>query len=151
LNLRKQDLADYYQAVAELILPYLVDRPLALLRCPDGVEGEHFFQKHFQQALPPELSAVWVRDEKAAGEEGKGHSYPMVTSAAGLMRLTQLGVLEIHPWGSTARDLEHPDQLIIDLDPAPDVAMRAVVQAARWLHEDLTGLGLTSFVKTTGG
>lgn len=146
-GLTKQGLADYYTAVAPLILPHLHDRPLSLLRCPSGDRRECFFHKHFGPEAPPSLRRVPV-PEKPGGEL---RTYVMVEDLAGLIALVQLGVLEIHPWGSRRGELERPDRLIFDLDPGPGVAWEQVVEAALALRDRLAGLGLASFVKTTGG
>ena len=145
-GLTKRDLVRHYERVGELMLPHVARRPLTLLRCPEGVGGECFYQKHFAEGVPPVLASVLVRER-----DGSLATYVTVDSVAGLIALAQLGCLEIHPWGSRADDLQHPDRLIFDLDPAPDVAWERVVDASRSLRGVLRALGLESFVRLTGG
>lgn len=144
-GLTKQALAEFYVAVAPLALPHIEGRPLSLLRCPQGRARACFFQKHLGPGAPEAIGAVEVPEDDGTD------LYPMVRDAAGLVGLVQLGVLELHPWGSRADRLERPDRLILDLDPAPDVDFDRVKDAARVLREVLADLGLEAFVKTTGG
>jgi len=143
--LTKRDLADYYAAVAEWMLPHVAGRPLTLLRCPEGAAGECFFQKHPSRGQPEAIHGVDVR------ERGGVRTYMTVVDAAGLVALVQLGALEIHAWGARAPDLSHPDLLTFDLDPDPAVPWEQTIRAARELRELLGGHGLDSFAKTTGG
>jgi len=145
LGVTKRELAVYYEAIADWILPYLRDRPLTLLRCPEGQHSQCFWQKHAAASTPDALRRIDI-----AGKEDSG-VYLAVTDAAGLLSLVQMGVLEIHVWGSRIDRLEFPDVLVFDLDPAEDVGWDAVVRGARRLRERLQSLGLTSFVRTTGG
>jgi bifunctional non-homologous end joining protein LigD len=141
----KLELARYYEAVEEWILPHLEARPLTLVRCPAGHERTCFYQKHLKDAAPPGVDQVEIR-------EGKGLAlYPLVKDAAGLVALVQMGVLEFHTWQSRADQLERPDRMIFDLDPAPEVAWIRVVEAAQLVRGLLKELGLRSFLKTTGG
>lgn len=144
-GLTKQALAEFYVAIAPLALPHVEGRPLSLLRCPQGRARACFFQKHLGPGAPEAIGAVEVPEDNGTD------LYPMVRDAAGLVGLVQLGVLELHPWGSRADRLDRPDRLILDLDPAPDVAFERVKDAARVLREVLADLGMESFVKTTGG
>ena len=144
-GLTKQALAEFYLAIAPLALPHVESRPLSLLRCPQGSARACFFQKHLGPGAPEAIGAVEVPEDDGTD------LYPMVRDAAGLVSLVQFGVLELHPWGSRADRLERPDRLILDLDPAPDVAFDRVKDAARVLREVLADLGLEAFVKTTGG
>ncbi|HEX2796931.1 MAG TPA: DNA ligase D, partial [Immundisolibacter sp.] len=111
-GLTKQALAEFYLAIAPLALPHVEGRPLSLLRCPQGRARACFFQKHLGPGAPEAIGAVEVPEEDGTD------LYPMVRDAAGLVGLVQLGVLELHPWGSRADRLERPDRLILDLDPA---------------------------------
>jgi bifunctional non-homologous end joining protein LigD len=142
----KLDLVRYWEGVADRALPWLAGRPLALRRCPEGLAGTCFFQKHVEASVDPAIGRIGVRDR-----EGKDASYLVVEDAAGLIALAQIGVLEIHLWGSTVYDVERPDLLVFDLDPAEDVGWDRVVEAARQLRDLFAGLGLTRFAKTTGG
>lgn len=144
-HLTKRDIAEYYEAVADWILPHIADRPLTLVRCPDGEGGACFFQKHWTESLPEAVGKVIV--PMKSGQE----PYVTVDSLAGLIGLVQMSVLELHPWGAKNRDLEHPDQIIFDLDPGPGVAWPAVVQAAQDIRALLKELKLEAFVRTSGG
>jgi len=144
-GITKLDLAGYYRDIAEWILPYLEDRPLVLVRCPEGREKECFYQKHPLPGASAALRQISIKEKSKTGK------YVIVDNAAGLISLAQIGALEIHAWGSRADKLEQPDQLIFDLDPDPQVAWSRVVEAAFQVREFLQELGLESFVKTTGG
>jgi bifunctional non-homologous end joining protein LigD len=144
-GLTKHDLAEYYLAVADAMLPHLAGRPLSLVRCPEGADGECFYQKHPGPSAPRALRRIDIREGSGA------HEYVVVDDAAGLVSLVQMGVLEIHPWGSREKHLEKPDRIIFDFDPAPDVGWPRVIEAAAEMRERLKALGLESFLKTTGG
>ncbi|MDE1992639.1 MAG: DNA ligase D [Rhizobiaceae bacterium] len=141
----KEGLADYYTSVWRHIAPFVVARPLALLRCPNGITGESFFQKHAWKGLNRNI--VLVNDPKDKGEP------PLISinDLDGLIGLVQAAALEIHPWGSTVADWEQPDTIIMDLDPGPDVAWTDVIAAAEETRSRLADAGLTPFVKTSGG
>ncbi len=145
IGLTKRDLADYYGQVAVLMLPHVAERPLSLVRCPDGQAGESFFQRRYGPGLPAAIQRAPVAGDK--GEE----TYLKIASAAGLIALVQIGVLEIHPWGARADAPDKPDRIIFDFDPGPQVEWRAVVAAAEECRDRLTALKLQSFVRTTGG
>ncbi|MBM3577157.1 MAG: DNA ligase D [Alphaproteobacteria bacterium] len=141
----KQGLADYYAEVWRYIAPFIVNRPLALLRCPNGVGGETFFQKHAWKGIDPNI--VLIDDPKESEEE------PLLSikDLNGLIALVQSAALEIHPWGSTASDWERPDVIIMDLDPGEQVEWETVIAAAEETKVRLQDFGLTAFVKTSGG
>jgi bifunctional non-homologous end joining protein LigD len=139
----KQQLADYYTAVWDHIAPHLVNRPLALLRCPEGIEGQCFFQKHAAAGL--------ISDRIKRHKDQEGEELIYVEDLEGLLTLVQAGVLEIHVWGSTIDDVEHANRIVFDLDPGDDVKWADVNKAARDLRERLAAVKLKSFVKTTGG
>ena len=141
----KRQLALFYEEIADWILPYVVDRPLTLVRCPRGHQKNCFYQKHLDEALPDTMRGIPIEEK-----EGKG-IYVAIDDLAGLISLVQLGVLEIHPWGARADKVEQPDMMVFDLDPGPDTEWSAVVRGARLMHERLDKLGLENFVKTTGG
>ncbi|MGL6162263.1 DNA ligase D [Microbulbifer sp.] len=145
LGLTKLDLARFYGQIQDWVLPHLAWRPLALLRCPEGRDGECFFQKHPRTAIPGRVPRVDV-----PGKEGS-REYLYVESAADLVGLVQADTLEIHPWGSRIDHLEQPDILVFDLDPHEDVAWREVLRVAGTLRERIESLGLTPFLRTTGG
>ena len=144
-GLSKGDLANFYAAIGDFILPHLRQRPLTLVRCPAGRLGGCFYQKHLKEALPPSLRTIPIQDQEGSEE------YIVLDDLPGLIALVQLGVLEIHPWGSREGDLEHPDRLTFDLDPAPGLGWPEVITGANLLRRRLEGLGLTVFVKTSGG
>ena len=141
----KRALAQFYATVADFILPHVRHRPLTLLRCPLGRQAECFYQKHLKESLPDALRAIPIREK-----EGKGE-YLVIDDIGGLISLVQLGVLEIHPWGSSETDLEKPDILTFDLDPGPGIGWPEVIDGARLLRRRMEELGLQSFVKTSGG
>ena len=152
-GLTKQQLADYYEAVAPAMLPHLAERAISIVRCPDGSTEKCFFQKHVKIGLPKSVGSVEVPDKA-----NPAHSEPYITldSAEALLGLAQLSVLELHPWGSQyslerPEALEQPDRLILDLDPDPDLAWSTLVESALAIRAFLKELQLESFVKTTGG
>jgi bifunctional non-homologous end joining protein LigD len=142
-GITKQHLADYYTSVWDHIAPHLAGRPLALLRCPEGIDGECFFQKHAAAGL--------ISQRIRRIKDRKGEELIYIEDLDGLLTLVQAGVLEIHVWGSTIDDIEHCNRIVFDLDPGDGVPWAAVNKAARELRERLGELKLTSFVKTTGG
>jgi bifunctional non-homologous end joining protein LigD len=143
LGFTKLDLALYYVTIADSVLPHLEGRPLTLLRCPDGLGGESFYQKKSGFWTPPQIKRFPV--------PGKGDEHLYVDSVPGLLALAQSGILEIHPWNSRVAHLEQPDQVIFDLDPDEALPFSRVTAAARQVRTLLSERGLESFVKTTGG
>ena len=141
----KLELAQYYESVAERMLPHVAGRPLTLVRCPGGQGQACFYQKHAGQGAGDEINRVMTEPGQ------KADPYMMVDSVQGLVSLVQLGVLEVHVWGSRIPRLEHPDLIVMDLDPAPGVPWTRVVDGARTLRTVFAKLDLESFVKTTGG
>jgi len=145
-GLTKHDLAAYYDAIAPLMLPHVGGRPLSLVRCPEGTAKACFFQKHWAKQLPEAVQTVDIREANGAKKP-----YTVVEDAAGLVSLVQHGVLEFHLWGASADNVEAPDRIVFDLDPAPEVPWKRVREGARALRQILEGLGLESWIKTTGG
>jgi len=145
-GMTKQMLADYYWSIAEWMLPHIADRPVSLVRCPEGAGKPCFFQKHVNSMLPEGIGSVDIADKN-----GKVEPYITLNTAEALAGLAQMGVLEVHPWGSRNEDLEHPDRLIFDLDPDEELEWPEVVKAAEEVRAGLKKVGLESFVKTTGG
>jgi bifunctional non-homologous end joining protein LigD len=158
----KLDLARYYAAVAPRMLPHVADRPLTLVRCPTGLRApstpgaragqaaagddpDCFYLKHSKVWAPPALRRVRIREKTKVGE------YLIADSAAALVSLAQMDVLEIHTWNSCFADVERPDRIVIDLDPGEQVGWPAVVAAARLVRKVMERIGLAAFVKTTGG
>jgi bifunctional non-homologous end joining protein LigD len=148
-GITKRDLALYYERIADWVLPHLVGRPLSLVRCPEGSGKPCFYQKHAHQGTPEVLRRVRIK-EGTGTVEGVG-TYLYIDGLPGLIALVQMGVLEVHPWGSRVDKLEKPDRMTIDLDPAPDVPWSRMIETALTLRGRLRELGLESFVKTTGG
>jgi bifunctional non-homologous end joining protein LigD len=140
-GITKQQLAEYWAAIADHALPGLVRRPLAIVRCPEGVGGEHFFQKHGHGAMPAAIRT---------GEAG-GQPYLAIDDTDGLIAMAQMSAIELHAWGASEQEPLHPDQIIFDLDPGDDVAFADVVSAAIDVREQLQRLGLEPFCRTTGG
>jgi bifunctional non-homologous end joining protein LigD len=146
-QLTKQQLADYYWAIAPHMLPHIEGRPLSLVRCPEGSDKQCFFQKHVNHLLPAGIGAVDVPDKKT----GEIEPYITLSTAEALAGLAQMGVLEVHPWGSRNDDLEHPDRIIIDLDPDAAISWARLAESASDVRKQLKKLGLESFLKNTGG
>jgi bifunctional non-homologous end joining protein LigD len=144
-GLTKLDLARYVERVSKWMLPQVEGRPLMLLRCPEGLRKPCFYQKHPGAGLHPSLGQIRIREARGEG------IYVFVRSVEGLVSLFQMGVLEVHLWGSRADDLEKPDRLVFDMDPGPGVDWKVVVAKTRQLHDLLETVGLKSFLKTTGG
>jgi bifunctional non-homologous end joining protein LigD len=140
----KQGLAEYYADVWKWMAPHVVARPLALVRCPDGIGQKCFFQKAAWKGIHRSVSVL--RNPGEGGEEVLA-----IHDLDGLIALAQAGTLEIHPWGSTVDDLDRPDRIIFDLDPGPEIGWAELVRAAKEVRERLRAAGLESFIKTTGG
>ena len=147
LGITKLALAQYYASVAERMLPHVVDRPLMLLRCPQGQAGQGFFQKNAGVSIPKGIAPVKIPNEKG----GPASTYLRIETAQGVVGLVQLGVIEIHIWGSRAQQLEKPDRIVFDLDPDPTVPWERVVEGALRVKKELERRGLKTFLKTTGG
>ncbi len=145
VGVTKLDLARFYERIGERMLPFLVDRPLTLVRAPNGVGGQRFFVRHAGDWAPREL-----RQFEITGGTGAGTAM-VVDDLPGLVALAQMNVLEIHPWNARTRDLERPDRVVFDLDPGPEVPWSDIVDGAKRVRDVLETLDLASFVKTTGG
>ncbi len=146
-GLTKQQLFDYYQAIGPQILPYIADRPLSIVRCPGGTAAKCFFQKHVKDGLPKDIGTVMIADKKGGAPE----PYITLSKAEVLPELAQLNVLELHPWGATAGDFEHPDRIIFDLDPDAAISWQTLAGTAADVRARMEQLGLESFLKSTGG
>jgi bifunctional non-homologous end joining protein LigD len=144
-DITKLELAQYYLSIERWILPHVANRPLSLVRCPEGAEKECFFQKHPGVGTPKTIRLVPVKEKNST------RNYLVVDKVEDLVSLAQIGALEIHVWGSQADKLELPDRMIFDLDPDPTVPWPRVVESAHQIRAFLKDIGLESFVKTTGG
>jgi bifunctional non-homologous end joining protein LigD len=142
-GITKGELAAYYEAVAERMLPHVAFRPVTMVRCPAGSETKCFYQRHAGSGVPEQLHEVTI--------PGFDEPYLYISDLPGLVAMVQMGVLEIHPWGVTTGHPDKADRIIFDLDPDEGLGFGDVIAAAREVRARLDKLGLRSFVKTTGG
>ncbi len=138
----KADLVAYYELAAERLLPHVADRPTSIIRAPEGIGGEQFFQRHAMPGSNPRLKLIDVHERKP---------YVAVVDVGGLVAIGQSGGLELHPWGCAPGDPETPEQITFDLDPDVGLDFADVISASKVVKAKLEGLGLNPFVKTTGG
>ena len=139
----KLDLARYMADAAKKMMPHIANRPISVVRTPDGIEGQKFFQRHELKGTAAPVLGIKVK--------GEPQPYLGIDTEEALVALAQQAVTEIHPWGCRAGDPETPERVIFDLDPAPDVPFAKVIEGAKELRKRLAALGFTPFVKTTGG
>ena len=144
-GITKREVADYYAAVGEWIVPHLEYRPLTLVRCPDGWNKQCFYQKHAASNVPTLIDRIEVPESNGSA------TYLMANSVTAVVALLQMGVLELHPWGAREGSLDRPDRIVFDLDPDEGLAWDRVVEAVTVTRKLLDTLGLESFLKTTGG
>jgi bifunctional non-homologous end joining protein LigD len=142
-GITKAELAEYYVAVAEHMLPHVAHRPVTMVRCPTGREKKCFYQRHAGSGVLEQLHPITV--------PGFDDPYLYIKDVSGLVAMVQMGTLEIHPWGVTTEVPDKPDRIIFDLDPDEGLGFNDVVTAALEVRERLRTIGLESFVKTTGG
>jgi bifunctional non-homologous end joining protein LigD len=144
-GITKRELAEYYERIADHMIPLVEDRPMMIIRYPDGLAGQRFVQKHASRTTPPYVHRVEVPEKDGPT------TYVAARDAAGLVGLVQMSALEIHVWGARAARIEQPDRLVFDLDPDPAVEWPRVIEAARRVRDRLAEIGLRSFPCTTGG
>jgi bifunctional non-homologous end joining protein LigD len=141
----KRQLIDYYVKVADRVLPHIVGRPLSLVRCPRGSGKDCFFQKHASPGWPDLFKKIRIKEKSGSDD------YLYVEDIGGVVAAVQMGVLELHIWGSHVDDVEKPDRLVFDFDPDEGLAFGKVKEGAQELRERLKRLGLESFAMATGG
>ncbi len=141
----KGELAEYYAAVMPFMAPHILTRPISLMRCPSGIDGDCFYQRNPGKGLGADVFPYEFK------HNGKTYQYLYIKDAKGLIEIVQMGGVEVHPWGSTVDNIECPDRLIFDLDPSPEVPFEAVKLAAQDLRLHLQNLGMESRLKCTGG
>ncbi|RML41935.1 ATP-dependent DNA ligase [Pseudomonas syringae pv. ribicola] len=142
---KKIELAQFYESTADWILPFLDKRPVALLRCPEGIDGEQFFQKHAEHLAIPHIRQL----DRALDP---GHAALMeIDSVQALVGAAQMGAIELHTWGATRDRIETPDHFVLDLDPDPALPWRSMIEATQMVLAVLEELGLEAFLKTSGG
>jgi bifunctional non-homologous end joining protein LigD len=139
----KVQLAEYYARVAEWILPELKDRPVALVRAPDGIAGELFFQKNAERLAIPGITTL--------DKELTGQPVMIINNAEALIGAVQMSTVELHTWNATADNLDRPDRFVLDLDPDPALPWKSMVEATQLTLSVLDELGLKAFLKTSGG
>jgi bifunctional non-homologous end joining protein LigD len=144
-HVTKGELAEYFAGVAGLILPQIVHRPISLLRCPAGIDGECFFQRNPGRGLGADVRTFEFN------HKGKKYEYLYIEDEKGLLEVIQMGAIELHPWGARIDAIDYPDRMIFDLDPAPELPFEAVKLAAQDLRNRLQRKGLESVLKCTGG
>ncbi|MDZ4308114.1 DNA ligase D [Allopontixanthobacter sp.] len=142
----KGDLADYYAAIAPLMLPFAAQRPVSLVRCPQGRAKKCFFQKHDSGGFGDAVHHVPITEKDGGTED-----YPFIEDLRGILQCVQMGTIEFHGWGSRSIDVEQPDRMIFDLDPDEGLDFADVVRAARDIKDRLADLGLASFAMLSGG
>ncbi len=145
-GITKEEIARYYEEIQDWILPHLKNRPLSLLRCPQGRDRECFFQKHPGRNFATGVPRITIEEKP-----GRQAEYLYVETIRDLIELVQFNVLEFHPWGSWNKHLETPDNLVFDMDPGPGLGWKNLVNATRDLGELLDSLGLPTFLQATGG
>ncbi len=142
-QITKADLAAYLYQVNQWLLPHLANRPVSLLRCADGIDNQIFFQRHPGKGFPTSISTIRLESEE--------EPLLRIDNSSALLAAIQISAIELHPWGCKSDKIEHPDRIVMDLDPDENLAWIKVVEAAFMVRSELEASGLRSFVKTTGG
>lgn len=145
IGLTKLGVAQYYETVAEPLLRYTARRPISLVRCPDGIDGQRFFQRHAMKGMSEAIKQIPI----PGGESNKPYLY--IENEKGLFGLVQIGTLEIHDWGVSLAHIDKPDRIVLDLDPDEDLPLAMLKAATVEVRDFLDDLGLKSFLKSTGG
>ncbi len=145
LQIRKIDLARYVEEVGDWLLPHVKNRPLSLVRCPDGVGGECFYQRHLTMAASPGHLQTVKRERSSKG------AYIYAAALEAVVSAVQNGAIEFHTWGASVPDIRHPDRITMDLDPDEALSWKTLVEGTLLTRTLLESLGLKSFLKTTGG
>lgn len=145
LGISKIQLARYFESIADWIVPHTAGRPLTLVHCPAGIATPCIYLKHARAWGPSALRRIRIQEKTKVGE------YLVADTIEAVVSLAQMGIVEIHTWNSTDDDIERPNRLVWDLDPGPAVSWKRVVKAALVVRDVLKTLGLSSWVKTTGG
>ncbi len=143
----KRDVAEYYLRIADRIMPYIADRLLSLVRCPQGSETACFFQRHASAGFPEQFHGLRIKENNSDAEE----EYIYIDDASGLVAAAQIGALELHIWGSRIDDVERPNRIVFDLDPDEDLRFADLKAAATEVRDTLESIGLKTFVMATGG
>ncbi len=145
-NVTKGELVEYFRAVGPLMIPWSANRPLSLVRCPQGRGKKCFFQKHNTGSFGPSVHQIEIEEKK-----GEIEDYVYVKDLAGIIACVQMGTIEFHGWGSRVEDVERPDRLVFDIDPDEGLGFEVVRKAARDLKRYLADMGLQTFPMLTGG
>ncbi len=139
----KRDLAEYFAKVSDRLFPFLNDRPLSLVRTPDGVKRELFYQRHAMKGMSKLIETAKL--------PGFDEPYLVIRNPEALMAFAQIAATELHPWGATVKDIERPDFLVFDLDPSPSVTFTTMLKAAKEIRERLKAHDMAAYVKLSGG
>jgi bifunctional non-homologous end joining protein LigD len=142
----KRTIAEYYQRICTRMLPFVDKRPLTLVRCPDGRDGQCFYQKHANASVPDAVGRIDIEEQS-----GETREYMLVDSVQGLVATAQVGALELHVWGARSDRLDRPERIVFDLDPDENLEFMQVREAAFELRDLLASAELKSYPLLTGG